>query len=90
MNDHKNMNNTYPAIIEQTPSGYFSVFFPDVPGCVAAGKTVKEASSNAEEALSSHLEIARKYGETVNSPSSPDNIKIDPEVKEVTRIMVTV
>jgi predicted RNase H-like HicB family nuclease len=38
----------YPAIIERAEDG-FSVFFPDVPGCVSAGATIQEAARNAEE-----------------------------------------
>lgn len=46
----------YPAIVERAGAG-FSVFFPDLPGLVSAGRTVTEAVLNAEEALTGHLLI---------------------------------
>ena len=45
----------YPAIFEETLSGTFSVFFPDILGCISAGDTLEESISMAKEALSLHL-----------------------------------
>jgi predicted RNase H-like HicB family nuclease len=45
----------YPAIFEQLDSKEYSVFFPDVLGCISAGDTFEEAYSNATEALTLHL-----------------------------------
>lgn len=44
----------YPAIVEAAGDAY-SVYFPDLPGCTSAGRTVEEAIVNAEEALEAHL-----------------------------------
>ena len=40
----------YPALIDGE-AGAYGVSFPDLPGCVAMGKTVDEALLNAEESL---------------------------------------
>lgn len=77
----------YPAIIEQAGDGY-SVFFPDVPGCVSAGVTLGEAYSNAEVALSAHIQLATGDGEVIAPPSAFEDIEVDPEVEEVARILV--
>ncbi|MBN2971086.1 type II toxin-antitoxin system HicB family antitoxin [Roseomonas aeriglobus] len=77
----------YPAIIERADDGY-SVFFPDVPGCVSAGATVQEAAMNAEEALAGHLIVAAEYGDTIADPTPLDTLAVDPEVTEVARILV--
>jgi predicted RNase H-like HicB family nuclease len=45
----------YTAIIEQTGTGY-SGYLPDVPGCVATGRTAAETRRNLEQALRFHAE----------------------------------
>jgi predicted RNase H-like HicB family nuclease len=77
----------YPAIIERAGEGY-SVFFPDLPGCTSAGRTVNEAAVNAEEALAGHLIVAEQYGDPLPGPSELDAIERDPEVEEVARMLV--
>ncbi len=45
---------SYLAIMERSDEGY-SVYFPDVPGCISWGKDVEEAQIKAREALDLHL-----------------------------------
>lgn len=45
----------YPAVFEETSDGGYSVFFPDVSGCISAGENLEEAINMAKEALSLHL-----------------------------------
>lgn len=78
---------TYTAIVERTSTG-FSVFFPDVPGCVSAGRSEQEVFANAEQALSGHLAEMVRAGESL--PSRSDEIPPDPEVVEYCRILVRV
>ena len=77
----------YPAIIERAGDG-FSVFFPDLPGCTSAGRTVTEAAVNAEEALAGHLLVSEQYGDELADPSEIDAIEADPDVDEVARLLV--
>lgn len=77
----------YPAIIERGRRGY-GVFFPDLPGCTSAGRTVSEAAMNAEEALMGHLLVSEEYGDALGDPSELDAIEVDPDVEEVARILV--
>ena len=41
----------FPAIVEGGKRKGYSVFFPDLPGCVSAGDTLQAAARNAEEGL---------------------------------------
>jgi predicted RNase H-like HicB family nuclease len=77
----------YTAILERTRTG-FSVYFPDVLGCVSAGKTERETLQNAEEALSFHLGEMARAGELI--PGSSDEIPPDPEVEEHCRALIRV
>jgi predicted RNase H-like HicB family nuclease len=54
----------YLVLIEKGPSSY-GAYAPDVPGCVAVGKTAQEALQRFEEALESHLELIQEDGESV-------------------------
>lgn len=57
----------YVAIMERVESGY-SAYLPDVPGCIATGKTRTEAKKNIEGALRLHLEGLRKDREPIPEP----------------------
>lgn len=77
----------YPAIIERAGKG-FSVFFPDLPGCTSAGRSITEAAVNAEEALAGHLLVSEQYGDELSEPSEIGAIEADPDVDEVARLLV--
>jgi len=61
--------NRYLIIVEKTPSGY-SAYSPDVPGCVAAGRTRSEVEHEMREAIAFHIEGLRAAGEEIPTPSS--------------------
>lgn len=46
----------YYAVVEKEPGSDFGVWFPDFPGCVAAGGTHTEALIAAREALQFHAD----------------------------------
>jgi predicted RNase H-like HicB family nuclease len=45
----------YLIIFEKTNTGY-SVYVPDLPGCISTGKTKEIAEKNIYEAIKFHLE----------------------------------
>lgn len=45
----------YLIIFEKTETGY-SVYVPDLPGCIATGETKQIAEDNIYEAIEFHLE----------------------------------
>lgn len=63
----------YTACIEGADTPGFSVFFPDLSGCISAGDTVQEAATNATEALALHIEGMTEAGQSIPEPSAPDN-----------------
>jgi predicted RNase H-like HicB family nuclease len=54
----------YLIVIEQTGTG-FSSYSPDLPGCVATGKTRTEVEREMREAIEFHIEGLRMAGEAV-------------------------
>ena len=52
----------YLVIVEQTKTGY-SAYSPDLPGCVATGKTRSQVERTMSEAIEFHLEGLREDGE---------------------------
>jgi predicted RNase H-like HicB family nuclease len=77
----------YPAIIERGPDG-FGVYFPDLPGCVSAGRTLREAALSAEQALIGHLFVMAEHGDLVPAPSDIDVINAEDGSEEAARILV--
>jgi predicted RNase H-like HicB family nuclease len=59
----------YAVVIEKGPTSY-GAYVPDLPGCVAAGKTVEEAKRLIGEAVHFHLDGLREEGLPVPEPSS--------------------
>lgn len=81
------MQHFYTAIVERSENG-FSLFFPDLPGCVSAGASIEAAASNAGKALTLHLAGMQEDGEAIPPPTAADTIPADPDVAEVVRLLV--
>lgn len=47
--------NKYLVIFEETKTGY-SAYVPDLPGCIATGRSKDETEKNIYEAIQFHLE----------------------------------
>ena len=67
----------YPALIEGGGKDY-GVLFPDLPGCMAMGKTLEEAISNAEEAMIEWMDSMRERGLPIASPSAFEDVEVPP------------
>jgi len=67
---------TYFAIFEPTQTGY-SVYFPDLPGCVSCGESFEDAQKQATEALELHIYGMEKDGDEIPMPSKTP--QVDPE-----------
>jgi len=59
----------YLVIFEKANSNY-SAYSPDLPGCIATGKTRDEVEKNIKEAISFHIEGLLKDGSPIPEPSS--------------------
>ncbi|MGH7137848.1 MAG: type II toxin-antitoxin system HicB family antitoxin [Pirellulales bacterium] len=51
----------YAVVIEKGPSSY-GAYVPDLPGCVAVGKSAAEVKKRIAEAIPLHLEGLREDG----------------------------
>ena len=57
------------VVIEKAKRNY-SAYVPDLPGCVATGRTVKDVSREIRKAIRFHIEGLRKEGLRVPSPTT--------------------
>ena len=58
------------AIIIEPGERNFSAYVPDLPGCVATGRTEDEVKRRMHEAIDLHLAGMREDGEEIPEPSS--------------------
>jgi predicted RNase H-like HicB family nuclease len=67
----------------------FGVSFPDLPGCITAGRTLEEARAMAVEALTMHLAGMVEDGEALPEASTLDQLAIDPAMKGAVAFLVS-
>jgi predicted RNase H-like HicB family nuclease len=70
----------YGAIVDGK-KGAYGVVIPDLPGCLAMGKTVDEALRNAASAAVEWAELAKAKGISFPKPRSLEELHRDPEVR---------
>jgi predicted RNase H-like HicB family nuclease len=59
----------YLIVVEETGTG-FSVYSPDLPGCIATGATREEAEREMRGAMQFHIEGMKLEGFEVPEPHS--------------------
>ncbi|UHD17433.1 type II toxin-antitoxin system HicB family antitoxin [Thiocapsa bogorovii] len=59
----------YAVVIERAGNNY-SAYVPDLPGCVATGRTLEETELEIREAIEFHLAGLREDGLPVPVPES--------------------
>ena len=59
----------YAVVIEKTENNY-AAYIPDLPGCVATGKTLKEVGTEFQEAIQLYLCSMQEDGLAIPEPSS--------------------
>ena len=57
----------YLVIVEKAEANY-SAYVPDLPGCVATGRTPGEAQERIREAIAMHMEGLREDGLPIPEP----------------------
>lgn len=60
----------YPIVLEREEDGRYSVYAPDLPGCVSWGNTREEAAGNIKEAIELWIESARDHNDPIPAPGS--------------------
>lgn len=63
----------YPAVFQREEKGY-SVWVPDIPGCVSQGDTFQEAADCIAEAIGACLETYADNKLDIPKPSSPEAV----------------
>ena len=59
----------FAVVYEETPNNY-SAYVPDLPGCMATGKTRAEVERNIREAVALHVEGFRRERRPVPEPKA--------------------
>jgi predicted RNase H-like HicB family nuclease len=59
----------YTVIYEKSRSDY-GAYVPDLPGCVATGKTIAQVKRLIREAIEWHIDSLRQHGEPVPAPTT--------------------
>ena len=72
------MTRTYLVVFAKCTGSNFSGHAPDVPGCVSAGDTLDEMTTNMREALEFHLEGMAEDGEVAPEAVST-KVEFEPE-----------
>jgi predicted RNase H-like HicB family nuclease len=63
------MNSKYEIIIYWSDKdNAYLVEVPELPGCMADGKTYREALSNAEQIIQEWIDTAKELGRPIPSP----------------------
>lgn len=57
-------------VIIEPGSHNYSAYVPDLPGCIATGRTLEEVKSNMREAISMHLQGMLEDNEPIPPSSS--------------------
>ncbi|HEY3739211.1 MAG TPA: type II toxin-antitoxin system HicB family antitoxin [Bryobacteraceae bacterium] len=60
--------NKFVVLFEKSATGY-GAYVPDLPGCVATGRTIEETRSRMAKALEMHLAAMRADGDPIPEPS---------------------
>ena len=63
----------YLVVIERGPSSC-GAYVPDLPGCVAVGKSRKEVEALIHEAIEFHIEGLRADGQPIPEPTSTSQL----------------
>ena len=58
------------AMIIETGKRNYSAYLPDLPGCIATGKTVEEVRQSMREAIELHLAGLREDGLPIPQPTT--------------------
>ncbi len=59
----------YTAIYAKTNTGY-SAHIPDLPGCIATGRTLELTKRRMREAVALHVQGMREDGESIPNPTT--------------------
>ena len=57
-------------VIFEWAGNNYSVYVPDLPGCISTGKTLEDAERNIKEAITLYIETLREDGKPIPEPTT--------------------
>ena len=67
----------YPAIFSPDENGGYTVTFPDLPGCITEGNTLRVSLEMANDAMGLYLLDLKEDGEPYPEVSNPSDIELE-------------
>lgn len=52
----------FDVVLEPQPEGGFTVYVPDLPGCISEGETENEALAMIRDAMTGYLDVRQERG----------------------------
>ena len=49
---------------------YYNAYFPDLPGCATAGRTLEQLRANARQAVDLYIQALRDTGQPIPEPAA--------------------
>lgn len=77
-------------VVIERGKGNYSAYSPDLPGCIATGKTVEVTLSEMRGGISFHLEGMIENGESLPAPRSLNSYLLETDEISVDDILTTV
>ncbi len=65
----------YGVVFEKSATGY-GAYAPDLPGCIATGKTLELTRRRMTEAIAAHLRAMREDGDPIPEPSHVEMLDV--------------
>jgi predicted RNase H-like HicB family nuclease len=59
----------YAVVYEKTNTGY-SAYVPDLPGCIATGRSLRLTKERMAKAIEMHLGLMREDGDPIPEPTT--------------------
>ena len=75
-------NQIFTVVFREEPEGGFTVYAPELPGCISYGKTLKKAQAMIREAIEGYLEVLKAQGKISNLTSESFISTIDMSRKQ--------
>ena len=76
------MTTTYIGILEKEPGTLWGVWFPDLPGCIAAAATSEAVLDQVGEVLEQWIDCTLADGATVPTARKIEDLRLVPDVAE--------
>ena len=67
----------YPAVFHANSDGSYTITYPDIPGCISEGKSLNDALSMAQSALTQWMEYLLERKETVPAASRIQEVSVE-------------